>query len=271
MAQEKTQKIQLKNYLAYGAGDLYGGGAFFIVTTFSMFYLVNVVGMHPVLAGLIPAVGKVWDAISDPLMGYISDNTKENRFGKRRVWFLVSVLPIAVTFSMIWFPTSLSSQTGKFLFYLFAYILFFTVATMSYIPYAALSAEMTYDRKERNNLNGARIFFSFVATLLAGLTVKPIIDFYEGSKSGYLVMGLIFGLIFALPWITLYLEHGKFPSRNGKRMMSTSSGTFSPSSGAGPAGSTWGCMSVPTVPWMCSWPGSCSISSTTSTWEPISS
>ncbi len=211
-----TRKITIKNYLAYGAGDLYGGGAFFIVTTFSMYYLVNVVGMHPVLAGLIPAIGKIWDAVSDPLMGYISDNTRENRFGKRRVWFLISILPIAVTFALIWFPIGIASQMGKFFFYLFTYMLFFTVATMSYIPYAALSAEMTYDRKERNDLNGSRIFFSFVSTLLAGVAVKPIIDFYDGNKTGYLVMGLIFGLIFALPWITLYLGTWEVPQQKRK-------------------------------------------------------
>ena len=81
----KERKMTWRTYLAYGGGDLYGGGCFFIVTTFSMYYLVNVIGLHPALAGLIPAIGKVWDAVSDPMMGYISDNTPRTRFGKRRV------------------------------------------------------------------------------------------------------------------------------------------------------------------------------------------
>ena len=171
----QSKKVGFWNYVAYGAGDLYGGGAFFIVTTFAMYYFVNVVGMHPVLAGLIPAIGKIWDAISDPMMGYISDHTPQNRFGKRRVWFLVSIVPIAVSFALIWFPTSIATQAGKFAFYTFAYIFFFTVATISYVPYAALSAEMTRDSKERNFLNGTRILFSFISTLLAGVIAKPVI------------------------------------------------------------------------------------------------
>ena len=81
----KERKMTWRTYLAYGGGDLYGGGCFFIVTTFSMYYLVNVIGLHPALAGLIPAIGKVWDAVPDPMMGYISDNTPRTRFGKRRV------------------------------------------------------------------------------------------------------------------------------------------------------------------------------------------
>ncbi|WP_428770606.1 MFS transporter [Treponema sp. HNW] len=200
----QNRKLTWKNYLAYGAADLYGGGCFFIVTTFSMYYLVNVVGLHPLLAGLIPGIGKFWDAVSDPLMGYIADNTPQNRFGKRRVWFLVSIIPIALSFMFIWFPANFESQTGKFIFYTIAYIAFFTVSTVSYIPYAALSAEMTQSFSERNKLNTSRLMFSFIATLLGGLLAQPIIDSFHGSKTGYFAMSCVFALIFALPWITLY-------------------------------------------------------------------
>ena len=225
----QSKKVGFWNYVAYGAGDLYGGGAFFIVTTFAMYYFVNVVGMHPVLAGLIPAIGKIWDAISDPMMGYISDHTPQNRFGKRRVWFLVSIVPIAVSFALIWFPTSIATQAGKFAFYTFAYIFFFTVATISYVPYAALSAEMTRDSKERNFLNGTRILFSFISTLLAGVIAKPVIGLFADEKTGYFVMGIIFSLIFALPWITLYLGTWELPElqRSAKQKKSFFANFFS--------------------------------------------
>ena len=208
----KPRPLTIKAYLAYGAGDLYGGGTFFLVTTFCMYYLVNVIGMHPIIAGLVPAVGKVWDAVSDPMMGYIADNTPHNRFGKRRVWFLVSIVPIAVSFMLIWAPTNIPSETGRFIFYLVAYLLFFTVQTVSYIPYAALSAEMTVNFSERNKLNSYRLLFSFIAPLLAGLLAQPIINAYGGSKQGYFIMGCVFGIIFALPWITLYLGTWELPA-----------------------------------------------------------
>lgn len=207
----KLKKMTWRTYLAYGAADLYGGGCFFIVTTFSMYYLVNVIGLHPALAGLIPAIGKFWDAVSDPMMGYIADNTPQNRFGKRRVWFLISILPIALSFILIWAPVHIENQAGKFIFYTIAYIIFFTVATVSYIPYAALSAEITKDFTERNKLNGTRIMFSFIATLLGGLLAQPIIDYFHGGALGYFVMSCVFALIFALPWIPLYFETWELP------------------------------------------------------------
>ena len=208
---KKQRKMTWRTYLAYVAADLYGGGCFFIVTTFSMYYLVNVIGLHPALAGLIPAIGKFWDAVSDPMMGYIADNTPQNRFGKRRVWFLVSILPIALSFILIWFPVTIESQTGKFIFYTVAYIIFFTVATVSYVPYAALSAEITRNFSERNKLNGSRLMFSFIATLLGGILAQPIIDYFHGSAVGYFVMSCVFALIFALPWIPLYFETWELP------------------------------------------------------------
>lgn len=213
MIAKKTERpVTIWAYLAYGAGDLYGGGTFFLVTTFCMYYLVNVVGLHPFVAGLVPAIGNVWDAISDPLMGYIADNTPQNRFGKRRVWFLISIVPIAVSFILIWFPVSIASERGRFIFYLCAYLFFFTAATVAYIPYAALSAEMTHDFAERNKLNTFRIMFSFISTLTAGLAAQPIIDAYNGSKYGYFVMSIVFALFFALPWITLYLGTWELPA-----------------------------------------------------------
>ena len=211
-----------RTYIAYGAGDLYGGGCFFIVTTFSMYYLVNVIGLHPALASLIPAIGKFWDAVSDPMMGYIADNTPDNRFGKRRVWFLISVLPIALSFILIWFPTDIESQSGKFIFYAIAYIIFFTVSTVSYVPYAALSAEITGDFSERNKLNGTRLMFSFIATLLGGLLAQPIIDFFNGTKTGYFIMSCVFALIFALPWIPLYFETWEMPQKKNRAKVKVS-------------------------------------------------
>lgn len=207
----QNRVLGFKNYLAYGVGDLFGGGAFFIVTTYMLYYLINVVGLNPILAGWIPLVGKLWDAINDPLMGYIADRTPPNRFGRRRVWFLISIVPIGVSFLLLWLPLEIANQGWLFFYYVMAYLIFYSVTTMSYVPYAALSAEMTLNASERNKLGGFRIFFSFIATLIAGLIIEPILGAFDGGKMGYFVMGVIFSLIFALPWIGLYFGTWELP------------------------------------------------------------
>ncbi|HQL32094.1 MAG TPA: MFS transporter, partial [Treponemataceae bacterium] len=120
------RKVGIANCIAYGVGDMYGGGAFFLISTFSMYFFINVAGLSPFLAGLIPGLGKVWDAVSDPLMGYISDRTK-SRFGRRRVYFLVAIVPVFATFALLWVPSPFQGQLATFAFYFIAYLLFYTV------------------------------------------------------------------------------------------------------------------------------------------------
>jgi oligogalacturonide transporter len=208
----KTGERELKafNYIAYGLGDLYGGGSFFIISTFSMFFLVTVVGLNPVLAGLIPGLGKVWDSISDPLMGYLTDHTK-SRYGRRRIYFLIAVLPVAVTFTLIWIPFEGGGQTAKFLYYLLAYLFFYTCSTMVLVPYSALSAEMTLDFKKRNRLTGTRMIFSMAGTMVSGIFAQPLIDYFGDERTGHLVMGLVFGLFFALPYIVVFFGTWELP------------------------------------------------------------
>jgi len=140
--------------VAYGLGDIYGGGSFMIVGLLFMFYLTEVVGLSPALAGLVFGIGKVWDAVTDPLMGYISDRT-QSRFGRRRVYFLAGIIPIAISFILMWVPLRVHSQGALFAYYSVAYILFATVFTMVMIPYSALAAELSGDYKVRNRLSGA--------------------------------------------------------------------------------------------------------------------
>jgi oligogalacturonide transporter len=206
----EKRHLRTRNLIAYGVGDLYGGGSFFLISTFAMFYLVNVVGMSPVLAGLIPGLGKIWDAISDPIMGYITDNTR-SRFGRRRIFFLIAILPVAVSFFLIWLPVRFDTQVYTFLYYFFAYLFFYTVSTMTMVPYSALSAEMTLEFRERNRLSGTRMIFSILASLLAGVLAQPIINAFDDSGRGHMMVGLIFGLLFAIPWIFVFLGTWELP------------------------------------------------------------
>ncbi len=196
--------VRLRNIIGFGLGDIYGGGAFLIVGTLFLFFLTEIVGMKPALAGLMFGVGKIWDGISDPLMGYLSDRTK-SKAGRRRVYFLWGIVPIALTFGLLWVPVRSGNQALLFAYYLFAYILLDAALTMVMTPYTALPAEMSSDYKVRNRLSTSRLVFSGISSLLAAVVPKLIIDAFPGDPGrGHLVMGLAFGLFFALPWIVVY-------------------------------------------------------------------
>ncbi len=206
------RKVGIANCIAYGVGDMYGGGAFFLISTFSMYFFINVAGLSPFLAGLIPGLGKVWDAVSDPLMGYISDRTK-SRFGRRRVYFLVAIVPVFATFALLWVPSPFQGQLATFAFYFIAYLLFYTVTTMTMVPYSALCAEMTEDFAERNRLSGTRMVFSVLATMIVAIFAERIIKSSADPAAGHLAMGLVFAVLYALPWIFVFFGTWELPSR----------------------------------------------------------
>jgi oligogalacturonide transporter len=95
--------VRTRNLVAYGIGDIYGGGSFLIISTLLLFFLTEVAGLSPVQAGIVVGAGKFWDAVSDPLMGYISDHVR-TRFGRRRVFFLLGIAPVAISFALLWLP-----------------------------------------------------------------------------------------------------------------------------------------------------------------------
>ncbi len=203
------RQVKFKNILAYGIGDIYGGGSFFIISTLFLFFLTQVVGLHPIRAGMVIAVGKIWDAVSDPLMGYISDHMKTG-LGRRRIFFLIGFIPVCISFALLWIRVTFLPEHLIFIWYLFAYIIFSTIFTMMMVPYSALNAEMSTDYKVRTRLSGARMIFSQCSALIAGVVPKLIIDNFP-PEQGYTIMGIVFGIFYALPWVFVFWGTWELP------------------------------------------------------------
>lgn len=224
----KERTVKLRNLIMYGSGDFFGGGSFLIIGMLYLFFLTEVVGLPPFWASIVFAIGKIWDAISDPLMGYISDNTR-SRFGRRRIYLLIGIIPIAISFVLLWLPVTLSSNLWLFMYYSFAYILFNTVFTMVMIPYSALNAEMTTDYKVRTRMSGMRIVFSQFSALMAGTLPKIIINQFlkEEQGTGYLLMAILFGILYALPWLFVFFGTWELPYKKLQNNGHSIKGIFS--------------------------------------------
>lgn len=199
------QKLSMKNIFSYAVGDLYGGGAFFIIGALFLVFLTDVAKINPALAGTIILVGKVWDAITDPTMGYISDHT-QSKYGRRRIYFLIGIIPIFLSWFLLWSSFGLTSNISKFVYYLLVYLLFNTVFTLVMVPYNSMPAEMTNQYQERSKLITIRMLFSQGGMLLGAVLPLTIINFFSTNTSlGYMVMATIFGLLFSIPWIFVFL------------------------------------------------------------------
>lgn len=200
-----TEKLTPAKKLMYGAGDIGFSLTSTILGVYFLFFMIEVVGLRPAVAAIPIGVGKVWDFINDPIFGYISDRTR-TRWGRRRPYLLFGALPLALTFTMMWYKPGFESTTALVIYYSVAYIIFEASATMLYMPYFALTPELTSDYDERTSLTSYRMFFSILGSLMA-FTLPLIIvgSFTPENAPKVMLMGGIFGLISALPmFITFF-------------------------------------------------------------------
>ncbi|MDP2814130.1 MAG: MFS transporter [Erysipelotrichaceae bacterium] len=191
------KKSQFSAKLAYGAADIYGGGSFLIISILYLVFLTDVVGLNPALAGSIPMIGKIWDALTDPIMGNIVDRT-QSKYGAKRFYLLIGSFAGAITFAMMWITISGSANTLYF-FYLLMYILFSTGFTIVMVPYNALLPDMVSDYTQRSAFTMYRMIFSALSAILAGLIPNMIVNRVGATQAqGFLIMGITFGVIFFL-------------------------------------------------------------------------
>ena len=110
---------KLKSKLCYASGDIYGGGAFMIFSLLFMNFLVLVEGLPVVATTMIIFIGKLWDAVTDPIVGRISDKTR-SRFGRRRIFFLIGIIPVYLSFVMLFYSFGIDNITAKIFYYTFS-------------------------------------------------------------------------------------------------------------------------------------------------------
>ncbi|MFZ5941038.1 MAG: MFS transporter [Bacteroidota bacterium] len=195
---------ELISRISYAAGDIYGGGAFIIVGLLLLVYLTNVEGFSGTLAGSIVFIGKAWDAITDPFMGQLSDRTR-SRFGRRRIYFLLGTVPVFASWVMLWYGFGITGTTAKFIYYTLSYIFFSTAFTIVMVPYNAILSDMVRDYNRRSAFTGMRLGFSAGAAILCATVPAMITGAFPDPRQGYLIMGLSFGVVFALAWLAVFL------------------------------------------------------------------
>lgn len=196
MSEKGKRERSLWSKCAYGFADIYGGGAFVIIGTFFTVFLTKSLGMAPALAGTIPLIGKIWDAVTDPLMGNICDRTRSG-LGAKRLYILIGSIVSAITFVLMWVVFPGNTVGGQYFFYMLMYMLFSTGFTIVMVPYNALLPDMVEDYTVRSKFSGVRIVFSTFGAILAGLIPTLLIK-DNTDASAYLTVAVIFGIIFLI-------------------------------------------------------------------------
>ncbi len=199
-----TARLSKSAKLAYGVGDF--GFAFTDTTLNVLFaiFLTDVVGLKPSNVALALWIGKSWDYINDPIVGYLADRTR-TRWGRRRPYLLFGFVPFGAAFSMVWWRPPFESQIALTAYYAAAFLLYDTMVTLVSMPFLALTPELTQDYDERTSLTAYRMAFSLLGGLAAFTVPLAIVGTMRPEHADQVFrMGWIFGIISSAPLLLTF-------------------------------------------------------------------
>jgi len=198
------------NYWGWGSGDMLGAGAQAVITGWLFYFFTTFCGLTAGQAGLVLGLPRLLEAITCPLIGYVSDNLRHTWIGHkigRRKLFLLITIPLLPSFALIF-------RTGHtFTYYLLAFIFFELLYTMFLIPWETLAAEMSKDYKEKAKFAGARMIVAQSSAILASYLPTLLIKQFGGKDSPdtFFYMAAIFGGLFSLMVLIVVLTSWERP------------------------------------------------------------
>ncbi|MEJ2257796.1 MAG: MFS transporter [Woeseiaceae bacterium] len=204
---------------------VYGFGAFVNNTLADaigrMIIVLNLgLGMNPALVGLLGALPRLVDAFTDPIMGYVSDNTR-SRWGRRRPYIFVGAISVAIVFALLWQLPPGKSEGWYFWYFLAGSIIFFLAYTMFATPWVALGYELTPDYHERTRLMGVQNFFgtivySITPYFLAFMYLPRFGDVVTGAGYLAIIIAVVVIVLGIMPAIFLRERFKDVAAEEGK-------------------------------------------------------
>lgn len=182
-----TDKVPTKEKIMYGLGALMDGGGVAMMSCVMLKYMTTM-GVAMAVASTIMMLAKIWDAITDPLMGFLSDNTR-SKYGRRKPYMFFGGLSLIIAIFLVFLPVrSWGMDSTSFVAYiLIMYLVWNTCSTVTQVPYCSMASDISPSFKERNNANTIKLVFNAAASGLA--YVLPLL-FVESliNEDGYLFM-----------------------------------------------------------------------------------
>jgi GPH family glycoside/pentoside/hexuronide:cation symporter len=203
-----AERIGLGRRIGYGAGDFAFNLGYQTTALFLLYFFTDVFGIPPAAAGTIFLVSKLWDAVTDPAMGIVTDHTR-SRWGSKRPYLLFGAVPYGLSVALLFSAPQLASGVRTVWGYA-TFILFCTAITVVNIPYGAITAVMTRDANGRAELSAWRMGFALFGTLLAAGASRPVVDLFGGGVAGFRALGILWGIVGAVITLVAF-----FSSREG--------------------------------------------------------
>lgn len=189
-------KLSTKHKIGYGLGALTENNMQNSVNMMLMLIMFNFMGMNPILIGYIFGITRLWDAVSDPLVGYLSDKTR-SKYGKRKPYMIFGLFLTSLAFIGMWlFPVGESDMWYFYYLTIFC-LLYYTGTTFFCVPYISMGYELASDYNDRTNLMGYRSFFVNIgALILPWMFWFTQLSYFDSPLIGMRFLSIICSLFF---------------------------------------------------------------------------
>lgn len=196
MAQQYSLNFKkLSERLAYGFGDFGCNIIYTAMSAFLLFYYTDYAGVSAFAVGTIMMVSRLFDGVSDIIMGVIVDRTK-SKYGKARPWILRMCIPFAISGVLLFSVPTSWAETPKLIYVFITYNLVSTVVyTAINVPYSALNALMTQNPYERSVLSIFRNLLATAGTLTINIFTLPLVEFFGNNALAWTKTFFIFGIV----------------------------------------------------------------------------
>lgn len=188
----------LKEKIGYALGDAAAGGITWKIMSIAFpLYFTNVFGLSFADAGALILIARLFDVVTDPLMGTLADRT-QSRWGSYRPWLIFGSIPFGIIFALLLFTPDLGPE-GKRVYAYTIYLLMMACYTMVNVPYGSLLGVMTSDQNEKNEFSSYRMVGAYAMGFITMISFPYLQEMIGGSQQHqYAVLGAFFGFIAAL-------------------------------------------------------------------------
>lgn len=197
---------------AYGVGSIATAMFNAVPALVLLYFLTQTLLISPAWAGLVILLPKLWDVVTDPLMGVISDRTR-SPWGRRRPWMLLGACTMPLAFLMMFSVPDYALWQSRFWWVMAWYLLAASCFTMYVIPYVSMPAEMTNDYHQRTRILSWRMGFVVIGVLLGGALAPLLIEQGGGGRVGHQWMGGVLAGVMFVAMLFTVLTSGGLSSR----------------------------------------------------------
>lgn len=197
-----------KAMVLYSIGSIGEGAGYNVFGSFFIYFLTVIAGVPPMIAGTISMVGMLWDAVTDPLIGYFSDNSR-SKHGRRRGFIRVGSILLLLSMPFMFWDIPSMSLSVKMGYFSMLSILFWLVYTITDVPYLSLGSEIAKTYEERSVIRGAAYTCCNIGYILGGTLVLPMVAWFTtllgSDANGWRGMGVVLAVITGVGYYVSYL------------------------------------------------------------------